>query len=71
LFGIYICSDEYLAFDRINEVFCSPSYTEWFWRMISGGRKTFIRNVKCVSHISLVLAKDFFRYKIFRQHKKD
>ncbi len=43
---------------------------EWFWRMVSGGRKTFIRNIKCVSHISLVLAKDFFRYKIFRHSRK-
>ncbi len=26
---------------------------EWLWRMLSGGRKTFIRNIRCVFHCSL------------------
>ena len=42
---------------------------EWLWRMFSGGRKTFLRNVKCVSHISLVLAKDVVRYYVLRRKR--
>jgi len=42
---------------------------EWVWRMISGGRRTFFRNLKCVSHISLVLMKDVLRYWVLRKKK--
>ena len=38
---------------------------EWLWRMISGGKKTFIRNVKCVSKVTLVLFANFVKYRIF------
>ena len=44
---------------------------EWFWRMVFGGRRTLVRNLKCVSHISLVLAEDIFKYKIFRRRKME
>lgn len=43
---------------------------EWFWRMLSGGKKTFIRNLKCVSHISVILGLDFIQYKLFRKSKE-
>lgn len=34
---------------------------EWLFRMFSGGRRTFFRNLKCVSRVSMVLMRDFFR----------
>lgn len=38
---------------------------EWLYRAISGGRRTFFRNLRCVSHVGLVLGGDrlagFFR----------
>ena len=42
---------------------------EWFWRMCSGGRKTFVRNLRCVWRISWVLFGDFLRYRLFRAPK--
>lgn len=42
---------------------------EWLWRMISGGRKTFVRNVKCVPRTFAVLMTTFILYKILRKHK--
>ena len=42
---------------------------EWFWRMCSGGRKTFVRNLICVWRISWVLFGDFLRYRLFRAPK--
>lgn len=31
---------------------------EWLFRMLSGGRRTFVRNIKCVCHIGYVLCID-------------
>lgn len=42
---------------------------EWLWRMVSGGKKTFIRNVKCVSRIFCVLFLDFLKFRIFFSKK--
>lgn len=42
---------------------------EWLWRMFSGGRKTLVRNIRCVSRIALVLLSDVIRYRIFRRKR--
>ncbi|MBQ9771247.1 MAG: WecB/TagA/CpsF family glycosyltransferase [Lentisphaeria bacterium] len=43
---------------------------EWLWRMVSGGKRTFIRNLKCVSKVSIILLANFFKYKIFFAKKQ-
>ena len=37
---------------------------EWLWRACSGGRKTFIRNLRCVSTVAFHLAQEWIRLKI-------
>lgn len=34
---------------------------EWLYRALSGGQKTLVRNIKCVSHIAYVLSEDYLR----------
>ena len=41
---------------------------EWLFRMFSGGRRTFFRNLRCVSIVSVVLIRDFFRGLIRGRH---
>lgn len=40
---------------------------EWGYRMVSGGKNTMKRNIKCVSYISGVLALDFIKSKLRRK----
>lgn len=42
---------------------------EWLYRMICGGKKTFYRNVKCVSHLCFILLFDWLR-QLFRRPEK-
>ena len=42
---------------------------EWFWRMCSGGHRTLLRNLHCVSRISLVLLNDVMHYCILRRKR--
>lgn len=42
---------------------------EWLWRMFSGGRKTFFRNLKCVPKVFCILLMDFLKYRILFARK--
>lgn len=39
----------------------------WLWRLLTGGRRVFVRNVKCVSAALGVLVEEFVRIKILRK----
>lgn len=39
----------------------------WLWRLLTGGRRVFVRNVKCVSAALWVLLSEFVRIKVFRR----
>ena len=39
---------------------------EWLWRMVSGGRKTFLRNCRCVSGVAVILLSDFLHFRLGR-----
>ena len=39
----------------------------WFWRLLTGGRRVFVRNVKCVSAALGVLVVEFVRIRILRK----
>lgn len=39
----------------------------WLWRLLTGGRRVFVRNVKCVSAALMVLVWEFVRIKILRK----
>lgn len=39
----------------------------WLWRLLTGGRRVFLRNVKCVSASLLVLFLEFVRIKFLRR----
>lgn len=43
---------------------------EWLYRMFSGGRKTFSRNLRCVSNSLLLLTGYFIKYRIFNKNKE-
>ncbi len=42
---------------------------EWLFRMFSGGRATFRRNLKCVASSARLLIGYFVKYKILRRHQ--
>jgi N-acetylglucosaminyldiphosphoundecaprenol N-acetyl-beta-D-mannosaminyltransferase len=42
---------------------------EWLFRALSGGRKTFLRNIKCVTITGSVLIIDYFKYRILDLRK--
>jgi N-acetylglucosaminyldiphosphoundecaprenol N-acetyl-beta-D-mannosaminyltransferase len=44
---------------------------EWLWRMLSGGKRTFIRNIKCTFFIGLVLLYDRIRCSFLFNHHKE
>lgn len=37
---------------------------EWLYRALTGGRRIFFRNIRCVSSVIVILISDFFKYKI-------
>jgi len=39
----------------------------WLWRLLTGGRRVFVRNVRCVSAALCVLTGEFIRIKLFGQ----
>lgn len=39
----------------------------WLWRLLTGGRRVFVRNMKCVSAALWVLLSEFVRIKVFRR----
>ena len=45
---------------------------EWLWRLCTGGKRVFVRNVICVSHVALRLLLSYLaRVKyLFRKHDK-
>ena len=43
---------------------------EWLFRMFTGGRKTFFRNIRCVADAAFFLTTQFIRVKVFRMQKK-
>ena len=42
---------------------------EWLWRMFSGGRRTFFRNVRCVSVVAWFLARRYFALKFLKKRQ--
>ena len=43
---------------------------EWLWRMFSGGRRTFFRNIRCVSIVAWFLCRRFFALRFRRRGEK-
>lgn len=39
----------------------------WLWRLLTGGKKTFKRNIYCVPRAAWILISEFVRIKIFRR----
>lgn len=42
---------------------------EWLFRMLTGGRKTFFRNIRCVADTAFFLTREFIKVKVFRRKK--
>ena len=39
---------------------------EWLWRTLTGGRRTFARNIRCVSTVACLLAREYVQHRILR-----
>lgn len=44
-----------------------PLGLRWLWRLLTGGKRTFRRNMWCVPRAARMLVFDFFRIKVFKQ----
>lgn len=42
---------------------------EWLWRMFSGGRRTFFRNIRCVSIVAWFLVRRYFALKLLKKRQ--
>lgn len=43
---------------------------EWLFRMLTGGRRTFARNLRCVPVVGALLVREFIRVKVLRRGRR-